>query len=118
MTAPRSKSAFGSWSLVGLLWMTSALVLIVDPSGAWSATAAGVKANKHDIRRGDTYGQLAERYYGSSFFGLHLRQHNRSAALEPGGTVLLPVRRRVKVRRNQSLRDFAKTHMNAPERAD
>jgi len=61
---------------------------------------------------------LAERYYGSSFFGLHLRQHNRSTALEPGGTVLLPVRRRVKVRRNQSLRDFAKTHMNAPERAD
>ncbi|MEM7675388.1 MAG: LysM domain-containing protein [Myxococcota bacterium] len=112
MTASRFSSATGFCFWWALTFAFASLAT------AASGTGEPLNRGLHRIKKGDTYEQLAERYYGSSFFGLHLKKINGAVDLSKDGSLIIPTRRRITAARDQSLRDFAATHMNDPERAD
>ena len=72
----------------------------------------------HRSKDGETYANLADRYYGRRYLEQHLRQLNRHAEpLAKGTPVIIPTLRKVRVDQPMSVREFAGKHLQDPDRA-
>ena len=85
------------------------------------AAPASAKPSQGIVYRcegGETYGALADRYYGRRHVERHLRQLNRyPEPLPAGATIIIPTLRSVTVETAQSIRKFAQDHLQDEGRA-
>ena len=83
------------------------------------AEASSSKAILHKVSKpGETYGHLADHYYGARYLAHHLSAANRyQEPLKPGVTLIIPTYRRVVLSPGEDLEAFARRHLSRASRA-
>lgn len=100
--------------------LAAALALALTLPLAAAADARPSRGVLHRVKRaGETYGAIAEHYYGQRFLGHHLRVVNRQPEpLQPGRTLIIPTSREVALPPGQSLEAFAEANLGDRGRAE